>query len=547
MKKVFVSIAIIAAAISCGQKEEGFVPSESQLVPHSFRAVGEVTSKTSLSGRSVIWSTTDEIDVFSGDDFTTRSKFTVSSVQDGGKIAVFDGLATLSTEYYAVFPQVDENECSDAGVITATIPAAQEAVAGSFGPEANLAVAHITGTEDVQFKNVGALLAVTIGDANVTGLKVESLDHTPMTGTAEIDYNGGEPVVTGMSDSHDYVETAVSGTGTYYFVVYPGNYSGGFQITLSRPGYTASVKNTKALNLGRNDNVNLMDIPSVPSDAWKVVFTPGEKVYIKGIADANENGQQMSYITADYYAPHSGYSAPGNTGDDTSFAGITYNYEVWAKIDETDNIYFESENGARFGLNIAADAVAAIAPDAVGNAVSVSNSPYRIRVNLPSGDAQIVRVAIVNYGILFGGDGTSVNLNYDQAGAWKVDDYTFTYQWQSWDNTCVRYRFRLWFNWKGGKGGSGIDVWHTYGSCNALNNSWEAPSTEDPANYYYYVQPFNNPDGNAWDPVYYLDRDRMFVNSSGYVNQSRKGTISLYMNNTYGHFTHGFSNIVDKN
>ena len=544
MKKVFVLIAIIAAAISCGQKEEGLIPSESQLVPLSFRAMGETTTKTSLDGRSVIWSTTDEIDVFSGADFTTRSKFAVTSVQDGGKIAVFNGLATLSTEYYAVFPQLDENECSDAGIITATIPAAQEAVAGSFGPEANLAVAHITGTEDVQFKNVGALLAVTIGDANVTGLKVESLDHTPMTGTANIDYNGGEPVVTGMTDPHDYVETAVSGTGTYYFVVYPGNYSGGFRITLSRPGYTAKVENTKALNLGRNDNVNLMEISSVPSEAWKVVFTPGEKVYIKGITDANENGQEISYIPADYYAPRTGGIAPTNPtpGDNSALAGVTYNYEVWARIDHDDVIYFESENGARFAIsNEAGTGVAPIAPDGTGRAFAVSKDVYRIRLNLPEGDAQILRVTWINYSIYCGD--VSVNLdsnNYDRNGTWKLDDFVFTYATnQSWDAHNHRYRFAVWFTWKGGYGGESINTWQSYGSCNKYTDVYGA--TTGPDDNYYYLQPFT---GDEWDMIFYLPKDTVFP---GWANQSKKGTLNVCFNNTYGHFTHGFTNIVDKN
>lgn len=34
---------------------------------------------------------------------------------------------------------------------------------------------------------------------------------------------------------------------------------------------------------------------------------------------------------------------------------------------------------------------------------------------------------------------------------------------------------------------------------------------------------------------------------TNWANETKKGTINLYMNNTYGHFTHGYSNVVDKN
>ena len=66
------------------------------------------------------------------------------------------------------------------------------------------------------------------------------------------------------------------------------------------------------------------------------------------------------------------------------------------------------------------------------------------------------------------------------------------------------------------------------------------PSTEDPAENYYYVQPFS---ADGWDTIFYMP-EWLFTN---WANETKKGTINLYMNNTYGHFTHGYSNVVDKN
>lgn len=543
MKKIFVLIAILAAAISCGKKDDGIIdPSNTQLVPLSFRAVGDVT-KTSLDGQNIIWSTSDKINVFSGASFGTNEQFTVSTTESSGHIATFDGLGLVSPEYYALSPYQAGATITSAGVITAVLPEAQNAVAGSFGPKANLSVANVQGgVEELQFKNVGALLAVTV-PADVTGLKVEALGGEMMTGTAQISYNGGEPSVN-ITTGYSYVETAVSGAGTYYLVVFPNNFASGFRITLSRPGYTATLEKGSAINVERNDIVNLADITTVPSNAWKVVFTPGEKVYIKGIADANENGQEVSYITPTYYAPSPSYNsgtAPSGAGDNSGLAGVTYNYEVWAQINKTDEIYFETENGARFAINIDGDAVAPIAPDGAGTALSVSNSPYRIRINLPSGEAQLARVGIVYYGLIYFDVGT--NLSYDKAGSWKVDNYVFHYAetgW-SWDPINYRYRFRIWFNWKGGQGGSGIDEWQTYGNCTWVSGTDIEAASDEPSDSYYYLQPANVDD---WPISFYHQRSRLFP---GDVNDSKKGTINLHMNNKYGHFTHNISNVVDNN
>lgn len=544
MKKIFVLIAILAAAISCGKKDDGIIdPSNTQLVPLSFRAVGDVT-KTSLDGQNIIWSTSDKINVFSGASFGTNEQFTVSTTESSGHIATFDGLGLVSPEYYALSPYQAGATITSAGVITAVLPEAQNAVAGSFGPKANLSVANVQGgVEELQFKNVGALLAVTV-PADVTGLKVEALGGEMMTGTAQISYNGGEPSVN-ITTGYSYVETAISGAGTYYLVVFPNNFASGFRITLSRPGYTATLEKGSAINVERNDIVNLADITTVPSNAWKVVFTPGEKVYIKGISVANENGQEMSYISADYYNPRPGGVAPTNPtpGDIAALGGITYNYEVWAKIAHDDKVYFETENGSRFAIsNEAGTGVAPIAPDGDGRAFAVSEDVYRIRLNLSAtgeGDAQILRVTWINYSIFYGD--VSQNLdsnNYDRNGTWKLDNFVFSYSTnQGWDPTNHRYRFAVWFTWKGGYGGEGINIWQSYGTCTQYTDVYGV--TTGPDDDYYYLQPFT---GDDWDMIFYLPKETVFP---GMVNQCKKGTLNVCFNNTYGHFTHGFTNIVD--
>ena len=546
MKKIFVLITLLAAAISCS-KEQPKGP-EAQLTPLTFTAVSEQT-KTSLDGQAVLWSTTDHVMVFASTDYDTPYDFAVTSIENGGRKATISGLGSVTPEYFALFPYQADALCNGAEV-TLTIPTDQAAVAGSFGPAANPAVAHIVGTEDLLFQNVGALLAVNIQATDVTGLKVESLNGTEMTGPAQFDFVGSEPVLNDFvgGQGKAYVQTTVSGAGVYYLVVAPGDYSGGFRLTFTKSGYKAVVENTKDLIVARNDNVNLFTAPAdIP---WQVQFTPGEKVYLRGVSSAE--AQEVSYIPSTYYAPcyvNPSTSAlcgtPGNRGDannaEYQMEVIPYNYEVWAKIDPSEAFYFETESGARFGLNEAGTAVAPIGADETGAARTCYNSPFRIRLNLPSGDAQILRVSIVNFAGYY--TGMNANLNYDQKGVWKVDNQVFSWTEQSWDpeGVLTRYLFKVWFDWKGSSLGGSYDVWQTYGTCSSYNNLNIKPQDSDPANPYYYLQPFTQ--NGDWEAVFYWG-SWMYSTT---VNNTKKGTINFYMNADHGHFTHNFTNVVDNN
>ena len=297
MKKLFILLTAIAAVVSCSKEKDNIEPAAA-LSPMTFKAVGEIT-KTSLAAdeKSIIWSTSDKINVFSGASFATNTQFSVTSVESEGKTAVFEGLAEVSSEYYALSPYQEGASITSSGLITAVIPAEQQAVAGSFGPEANLSVAHISGSEEIEFKNAGALLSVSVEAADVTGLKVETLGGGVLSGTVTIDYNDGEPAVATVS-GNNYVQSEVSGAGTYYFSVLPGSFDGGFKITVTKSGCSASVSDTKSLDLGRNDNVHLFTVPaSVP---WKIDSVP-ETLAIAGTASLEE-GQAFRKVESGVFS-----------------------------------------------------------------------------------------------------------------------------------------------------------------------------------------------------------------------------------------------------
>ena len=513
MKKIFVLIAAFAVALSCNKIQEPVVTDtpqdntpSSELVEMTFHAVGEAT-KTTLDGTSISWSTSDHINVFSGASFATNTKFDVTSVSSNSHEATFDGLGAVSPEYYALFPYQSGATITSAGVITATLPVNQAAVPGSFGPEANLSVAHVSGSDELVFKNVGALLGVTINEAGVNKVKVESIDGTALSGTATINYNGGNPTVT-VTDGKNFVESAVSGTGTYYFVVFPGAHSSGFRVILSKTGYTASIKNTKAITIGRNDNINLMSIASVPTDKWNAEFTVGENVAIKGSA---EDGQALAYVASSGY-----WNSSIQYSDVASYA---YNYEIFTSLNAGEKFYFKAAGGEKFALNAAGTAVERIYDAAQAPYGAPATGIYRIRLNMPDGAAEIMQIAEVTYD-LYGLD--SRGLDYQGNGVWSKDNFLMRT-----DSYMDRYRFRVRFS-------DDTNQFYVRWINNDKNPTYGVTTAD-----YFYVQPSVDSSSDHWSPCFKY-QNTFEGNYTRYYC-----TMTLSLNNDNGHYTHAISNISD--
>lgn len=266
----FLALAALVAASCAGGLADGPV-NELPKVSLSFTGYpdGSIESKTTLNNDfSIRWSTSDHITVFSGTGAgTTFSDVTVS---DDGKVATFAGSAQWSPEYYALYPAQTGATLNSDGTITATLPTVQTAVNGTFGNGMNLSVS-VSDEDNLYFRNVGAIMGITLPTSWGSYLKIESLNpEVKMSGKAKIKFVDGLPVAEPTAEAVNYVEfTSLSGlsaNNVLYFVVFPGNYDAGFKITVHNSGKTAKyiVSKGTPLEIDRNDNILMF--PQLP--AW---------------------------------------------------------------------------------------------------------------------------------------------------------------------------------------------------------------------------------------------------------------------------------------
>ena len=245
---------------------------DTEPIPMTFHADAERGGTRTVlnAGNGITWTTSDEIAVFS-ETGASGSRFKVDRLDASGSVATFSGLSTTSANgyYYALYPyQQQATLVATSGTINAELPTVQTGVVDSFAPEAALSVAQVNAEamEDadiLHFRNVGALLAVKVPGNYVTAIRITSRDGSvAMTGGADIRYNAGEPVVSPNSRSKNYVQlTGLAGNigKTVYAVVYPGEYSQGFEVSFITETTYNTYKSSKALSLKRNGNVYLID------------------------------------------------------------------------------------------------------------------------------------------------------------------------------------------------------------------------------------------------------------------------------------------------
>lgn len=258
---------------------------------------------------------------------------------------------------------------------------------------------------------------------------------------------------------------------------------------------------------------------------------PSEAMYIGGSA---EEGQQMNYISSDYYTTT--MTGFGDRADIDDNAIADYDYEIFTRLNAEEPIYFyNSTNGKYFTLTSNGTAIEKVASS---NAASYSyqvpegnGGIWRIRANFASGKACVRRIDQVRLELNFD-NSYFTTFDYEGYGVWKKEDTEILLHAGQYGRTAfVEYVAKLWFNRKGD--GTEIDMWQIYGSTVDFDGG---PNSETDYSYWN-LQPYTGQDWNNvfWFPSWTYDG-----------TTAKKATIRLYMNNTQnGHYTQRFTDIHD--
>ncbi|MBQ3723525.1 MAG: DNA/RNA non-specific endonuclease [Bacteroidales bacterium] len=363
MKRLMLSLLTVLSVFgSCSQTEPVGTVREMQ-----FRAYTETDAltRTSLGSdhRSILWSSSDEISVF---DKSSASNNRFSNTAAAGATATFSGMAPADQYYLALYPYQAEAVLEDEGeTLVATLPSEQTAVAGSFGPGANPAVAYTEMGGDLFFRNIGGLLSFTFSTSHTVKSVKISASGDAMSGRAALMMDAeGAPSVEAYADDA-YNSVTLSGTfssgQTYYAVVLPGSFSGLKIVFTDKNGATASYSNPISLYLDRNENISLGSF-SIPESKWR---TQEADEYVKVNQEYDDWSGRYLIVAGDAYAANGTVTSKwlGNVPVSVSNGKIartstTKEYEVTvAKVSGTEYYSLKFANGNYLGSTNSNDGI----------------------------------------------------------------------------------------------------------------------------------------------------------------------------------------------
>ena len=503
--RFLICLATVAVAASCLDEKGLDNGPEVQLVPMTFSAgVDDITidSKTSLgTDFSVTWDEEESISLFSG---TSHTEFSMVSRSDDGKTAVFEGLTEQTGTYHAVYPY-SEDHSIDGGTITVCLVDTQPATAGGFGHGVNLSAAASAST-DLQFRNVGALVGLTMGNDNIKSVVLTATeDEQYLAGKATLEFTDGLPSATvtegcaSVTLNGDFVKG-----NTYYFVVYPGSYTNLEVTYVDADGKTASLSNPNTLTLERNGNAT---VGTITMDF--VEFNKGDALFIGG--EGAEEGQQFTYINAGYY------NTSLLTYCDNFAIDMPY-YEIHTQLKAGKDYYFYGLDGEK-PLYFSAVNFAPVKDEASSAVQVAEDGLYRIRINTITGE--IVSKKINRFYFLHLWIKYQVDFDYLGNGVWSKNFKMEVDENGKWRDE--RYKFVLEF--------ADGSIQH-YGANHNDDSRHQNPDSAPEG--YFDIQMTAT---SEWDGKFKITTD--------YHRQY--ATINVYLNNDKGHYTHEFTNIVDNN
>ncbi|MBR1633002.1 MAG: right-handed parallel beta-helix repeat-containing protein [Bacteroidales bacterium] len=271
---------------------------------------GSQADKTSLqSDDSVLWTDGDCIKLLwdAGSAVSEPLELTADAASADFTVEVESGTVPA----YAVCP-AGTAASFDGSSLSVTIPATQD---GSFA-NAAIELAPVTEGKTIAFKNLGALLEISVSSADVASIVITAYGEKTIAGIASVSFSGGIPAVDAVSaEASSITLSGLGGAGTYYAAILPdAELSDGFYIELrdASDNVIGQKFTGKALTAARKKIIGLGTI------AAEIISASFVKVSASGSGDGSSWDNAMSWSSL-----KSKISA-GNASGKIFLAGGTY-------------------------------------------------------------------------------------------------------------------------------------------------------------------------------------------------------------------------------
>lgn len=223
----------------------------------------------------ILWNADDKISIFNRSNENIEYRFKGETGQNSGsfeKVSEGVGPDFSLDRIFAIYPYNESNGISESSVLSFDFPSEQVYRSRSFGPGANVMVS-VTDDNNLHFKNVAGYLVLKFYGEGVTvsTITLEGNNRERLAGKSSVSFAEGSPSITLDKTASGTItlkcESPVSLGSTkddavsFWMVVPPTDFTGGFTLTVTDPNDGTFVKTTtKDLSITRNGVLRISPI-----------------------------------------------------------------------------------------------------------------------------------------------------------------------------------------------------------------------------------------------------------------------------------------------
>lgn len=322
----------LAGFASCGDENMVSETAESQqgkqqMMTFTVNApnVGDTRSQLDENGKSVVFNADDAINVFI--DYDTQFKFTTS---EGGSVATFTGTADAADQYYFLSPY-QSTANGHMGKVYADLPGIQQAVPGSYDPNAMICIGEGSNTDPITLHQACALIKIKIAETldGVQGIYLNGVE--PLAGRLCIITNSGAIDYISAEEYQIALNGPFVAGSTYYICVPPQNLG---KLTVSYTTATALYERT-AVNPLTAEAGHIYDFGEIDDTNYSI-STQARLLKKPSFGKSSRDCVTKIHIECEY----AGVLPAAEVSDECRIVGGIGNNTIWEVYDRNSNTLY---------------------------------------------------------------------------------------------------------------------------------------------------------------------------------------------------------------
>ena len=378
MKKLyFIAGFALLLAYACQQEAQTVSPADNGqkvvITEITGALMDEPETKTTFEDGTVAhgsalhinWSAADGINVWFNDAaaevaFISTNTTPASAVSFSGILSVLTGTGeggeTAEDYMYGYYPYTDVNTISN-GVITASLPVEQEAVANNIANNLNPWAARST-SWSLKFYNVGCWLRFKVSRDDIRYVELSGNNGEKIAGTYSVGFDAnGIPTIADCSNGAEVIRLNAPDNGTfatdtwYYIALLPTEFTEGFTLKAYTASQIGTFSTSASVSFDRGSYVSYSSMASsMTFQSRPVYFTAGSGN--QKIVFATSNLQYIGSTATPFwrFAEHPWDMLGTTTGQNSSAVNVDRDLFGWATSGYLDHYpYMTSNNNDDYG------------------------------------------------------------------------------------------------------------------------------------------------------------------------------------------------------